>query len=287
MTERSISESYAWCERVARRQAGHFYPAFRLLPRSQRLAMCALYAFLRVADDITDGPDALDDKRRALLAWREQLHAAAAGQFHHRLHPALADAVHRFSIPLRFFDDALDGMEMDLSPVRFTTFDELYVYCYRVAAAVGLASVHVWGYSNPAALKSAEHAGIALQLTNILRDLGEDAARGRLYLPTDDLARFDCPADRLGDVADGRYRNLMAFEVARARGYYRQAEALPRYLSPPGRAAFHVIVTMYRRLLDEIERCGYDVCSRRVRLSRWAKLRVVLRALPARWGLRL
>jgi phytoene synthase len=208
-----------------------------------------------------------------------------AGHFIHPAHPAIRDCVKRYSIPARYFEDVLDGVEMDLQPVRFGTFAELSEYCYRVASAVGLACIHIWGFTHDDAKKPAEQAGIALQLTNILRDLGEDRARGRIYLPTEDLTRFHCPPERLGCVDDPGYRQLMAFEVERAREYYSSAEGLSEYLSRGGRAVFQVIMSTYRGVLDEIERRRYDVLSSRVGLSRWKKLRLVLRALPVRWGL--
>jgi phytoene synthase len=285
MTAGKLRSSYAWCENLAQREAGNFYPAFRVLPRDQRLAMCALYAFLRVTDDMADGPAESETKRHQLTAWRGQLHDALAGRFAHPAHAALCDSVALYSIPLDYLEDVIDGVEMDLHPVRFATFADLYQYCYRVASAVGLACIHIWGFSHDDAKKPAEQAGIALQLTNILRDLGEDRLRGRVYLPAEDLERFQCPVEQLGCVEDPGYRRLMAFELERARGFYSSAEDLSSYLSRRGRAVFQIILTTYRGLLDEIERRRYDVLSSRVSLSRWKKMRLVLRALPARWGL--
>ncbi len=177
------TRSYAWCERLARQQAGNFYHAFRLLPADQRRAMCALYAFLRVADDVTDGPEAVAEKRLALAEWRQQLDEALAGVYHHPLHPAFHHTVQQYHIPRRYLDDVLDGVGMDLDTDHYDTFADLYRYCYRVASAVGLACIHIWGFAEKRATDYAEAAGIALQLTNILRDVGEDAARGRVYLP--------------------------------------------------------------------------------------------------------
>jgi phytoene synthase len=247
--------------------------------------MCALYAFMRITDDLADEPADVETKRRHLKSWRGQFHEAMAGHFAHPAHAAIRDSIDRYSIPPRYFEDVLDGVEMDLQPVRISTFAELSEYCYRVASAVGLACIHIWGFSHEDAKKPAEQAGIALQLTNILRDLGEDRARGRIYLPAEDLARFHCAPERLGCVDDPGYRELMAFEVERARSYYVSAESLSAYLSRGGRAVFQIIMATYRGVLDEIERRRYDVLSSRVSLSRWKKLRLVLRALPVRWGL--
>jgi phytoene synthase len=181
-------------------------------------------------------------------------------------------------------DDVIDGCENDLDPVRMANFEQLYRYCYRVASAVGLACIHIWGFRGDGAKLYAEHAGVALQLTNILRDLPEDAERGRVYLPADDLERFHVHSISLSDPADAAVRDLMRFEAERAREYYRSAERLTPALDPPGRAVFQVILGTYRGLLDEIEHRDFDVFRERVRLSRWHKAALVVRALPTRWG---
>jgi phytoene synthase len=288
MTSRptTLADSYAYCERLARREAGNFYHAFRLLPRPQRRAMCALYAYMRVADDLGDGPEPIPRKRALLDDWRRQLDLALAGTYTHRLHPAFHHTVRTYGIPRQYLVDVLDGVGMDLGPVRYDTFAELYAYCYRVASAVGLACLHVWGFARPEAKAHAEAAGIAFQLTNILRDLAEDAARGRVYLPREDLERFGYPEERLRrGQRDEPFRRLMAFEVDRARSYYEAARPLAALLPPPGRAVFLVMARTYRGLLEAIERRDYDVFSGRVRLSRWHKMWLALRALPVRWGI--
>ena len=281
----NLAHSYAYCERLARRQAGNFYHAFRILPAAQRRAMCALYAFLRLSDDLTDGPGAPAEKRQPLTAWRHRLDLALAGVYTHRLHAALHHTVQTYGIPRTYLTEALDGVEMDLEPVRYRTFRDLYGYCYRVASVVGLACIHIWGFADERAKAYAEAAGIAFQLTNILRDLGEDADRGRVYLPGEDLERFgytEAALDR--HERDERFRALMHFEVERARSYYDQARALSGSLRPAGRAVFQVMARTYRGLLDVIERRNYDVFSSRVRLSSWRKLGFALQALPVRWG---
>jgi phytoene synthase len=282
----SLSRSYAYCEWLSRRQAGNFYPAFRVLPGPQRRATCALYAFLRVADDLSDEPGEPADKRRALADWREGLKRTLAGDYAHPLHPALHDAVVRFGVPAEYLYSALDGVEMDLTPVRYRTFEDLRLYCYRVASVVGLACIHIWGFRGEQARDHAESAGIAFQLTNILRDLGEDAARGRVYLPAEDLERFGYDPGRLvRGERDERFRDLMRFEVERARQYYDAAWPLLALLRPAGRAVFSMMARTYQGLLDLIERRDYDVFSSRVRLGRWRKLLLAACALPARWGL--
>lgn len=284
---RGADFSYAWCERLARREAGNFYHAFRLLPADQRRAMCALYAFMRVADDLTDGPQELAEKRLALAEWRRQFEAALEGVYNHPLHPAFHHTFEQYGIPRRYLEDVLDGVGMDLDTDRYSTFADLYCYCYRVASAVGLACIHIWGFRDERAIVYAEAAGIALQLTNILRDLGEDAARGRVYLPREDLDRFGYTvADLEQGRYDERFRALMRFQVERAQGYYESAAPLADLLDRTGRAVFLVMLRTYRGLLEAIVRRDYDVFHGRIRLSRWRKLWLAVQVLPLRWGWR-
>jgi len=251
--------------------------------------MDALYAYMRVTDDLADEPAEVGEKRRKLAAWRASLSAALAGEFTHPIHPALADTVSRYGVPARFLFDAIDGMETDAGRVRMASFAELYPYCYRVASAVGLACVRIWG-TRPGVTDAdtdppAEAAGIAFQLTNVLRDLGEDSARDRVYLPADELARFDCPPERWRDPAFAdAFRAMMRFQVARARDYYRKGAALAPLLSANGRAIFHLMCGTYSRLLDEIERCDYDVFTRRIRVSKWRKAAMCASGWLVKWG---
>src|SRR5438105_13036904 len=280
-----LARSYAYCERLARREAGNFYHAFRVLPRPQRRAMCALYAFMRVTDDTTDGPGLVSEKQSALACWREQLDQALLGDYVHPLYPALHDTVQRYAIPRAYLDAVLDGVEMDLFKTSYETFAELYRYCYRVASAVGLACIHVWGFEDPKAIDYAESAGIALQLTNILRDLAEDAGRGRIYLPKEELKRFNYgPAQLHAGLRNEDFRRLMDFQVQRARHYYAGARPLSSLLSPAGRAVFQVMAGTYESLLNAIEKSDYDVFRKRIGLSRWRKLGLVMQAMPARLG---
>jgi phytoene synthase len=277
--------SYAWCERLARRAAGNFYHAFRILPPDQRRAMCALYAFLRIADDLGDGDALPEIKRAGLDSWRQSLHACLEGEYQHPLFPALHDTIDRYEVPSRHLEEVLDGVRMDLEVASYDTFAQLRRYCYHVASAVGLACLPVWGKVGAAGRPAAESAGIALQLTNILRDVGEDAARGRVYLPREDLERFGCPVENLTrGVCDEPFRRLMRFEAERARDYYEAALPLAHYLEPPGRAVFLVIVRTYRKLLDAIVDRDFDVFAERVRVGGWYKLWLAARALPVRWG---
>jgi phytoene synthase len=279
------TQSYLWCERLARREAGNFFHAFRLLPAAKRRAMCALYAFMRVSDDLTDGPETIPQKSEALTNWRHQLDEALAGSYHHPLHPAFHHTVAHYGIPRRYLDDVLDGVGMDLETSRYETFADLYRYCYHVASAVGLACIHIWGFTDTRATQYAESAGIALQLTNILRDLGEDAARGRVYLPQEELERFGYTVEDLScSRSDEHFRNLMHFQVERARHYYDAAAPLAELLDPAGKAVFTVMLRTYRGLLEAIVERDYDVFSSRVRLSRLRKLWLAAQVLPLRWG---
>jgi phytoene synthase len=282
---RQLASSYAYCEGLARRQAGNFYHAFRLLPGEQRRAMCALYSFMRVADDLTDEGGATEDKRAALESWRSQFHQALGGCYTHALHAAFHHTVENYGIPVTYLEAVLDGVAMDLDTDRYETFADLYPYCYRVASAVGLACIHIWGFEGTAAAAHAESAGIAFQLTNILRDLGEDAARGRVYLPREDFLRFGyTEMDLRQGNRDTQFTELMRFQVARANHYYDAALPLTELLHPAGRGVFMVMLRTYRGLLNEIVRRDYDVFSKRVRLSRLYKLWLAARVLPLRWG---
>jgi phytoene synthase len=281
----TLADSYRYCEKIAKREAGNFYHAFRVLPRGQRQAMCALYAFLRLTDDLGDGLGPAGEKRNSLLDWRRRFERSMHGDYSHPLHPALHHTIRCHGIPTQYVQDVIDGVEMDLNTQSYATFVELYQYCYRVASAVGLACIHIWQFQDERAKELAEKAGIAFQLTNILRDLGEDAHRGRVYLPVEDLDRFSYPVEKLicGN-RDESFRSLMCFEVERARHYYDVSQSLSDMLPPAGRAVFLIMTRTYRGLLDAIERRDYDVFSRRVSLSHWRKLGLVVQALPVRLG---
>jgi len=283
----SLPASFAACRTITAGANSSFPLAFRLLAAPQRRAMDALYAFLRVSDDIADTPGDPRVRRGALLAWRDGLCDALEGRFTNAVHPALVDTVQRFSIPPRLLFDVLDGVASDLEPVRFDTFSELYPYCYRVASAVGLACVRVWGLRRGATFMEAdppaEEAGIAFQLTNILRDLGEDLAAGRVYLPLKELA--ECPPERWRDPATApKFAELVRLQAARARDFYRRSEPLEALLSPGGRGVFRVMTRTYRRLLEEIDRAGADVLVHRISVPRWRKGLILLSGWTARWG---
>jgi len=282
----SLDESYRFCHETARQAGSSFYPCFRLLPRAQRRAMEALYAFLRHTDDLGDNPQPADARREALDAWRRALEDTLAGRTAtgqhgaERLLPALADVVRTFRVPREHLSAVIDGVAMDLAPRTYETFDELAEYCHRVASSVGLACVHIWGFQGPEPVGPARQCGLAFQLTNILRDVGEDARMGRVYLPQEDLRRAGCSIERLARrEADGAFARLMAFESARAEALYRQGADLFDHLAPSGRRVFGMMLSVYYRLLKEIERSPGRVLAGRVELGRCTKCRIAARWL--------
>ena len=290
--EQPLAESYRFCTHVARVEAKNFYPSFLLLPRDRRLAMCALYAFLRHSDDIADEPAPLDQKRQALKDWHESLTAIVerpesppprAADW--RGWAALSHTIQTRSIPPRYLFEVLNGVEMDLVPQPFETFEALHGYCYRVASAVGLCCLHIWGFRSEdgRAERLAEATGLALQLTNILRDVREDAQNGRIYLPLEDLRRFSVEPETLVESRmTPQLRELLAFEAGRAYAYYNEAVPLESLVEPLGRPVLRALVGVYRRLLDEIVLKDYDVMTRRVSVAAWRKVAILARALLSR-----
>jgi phytoene synthase len=273
----TIEESYRHCEAVARSRAKNFYYSFLLLPREKRLAMCAVYAFMRECDDLSDEAGASLDK---LAAWRADMDRALRGEpTLHAVWPAFADAVARYRIPGRYFHEMIDGVSSDLTPRAIRSFDDLYGYCYHVASVVGLTIIHIFGFEDPRALELAEKCGIAFQLTNILRDVKEDALNGRVYLPDEDLTRFTVAPEQLkGNEVAGNLAELLRFEGARARAYFDESQPLLELIHRDSRAALWALMEIYRRLLDRIEASGYAVLNGRIRLSKFEKLSIVARA---------
>ncbi|MFM2095746.1 MAG: hydroxysqualene dehydroxylase HpnE [Planctomycetota bacterium] len=276
----SRQQSYAWCARAARRAASNFYWSFYALPRPQRQAMCALYAFARQADDLTDGTNA---GREPLQQFRRDFAAALRDEFRHPMFPAVVDAIWRFRIPVPLFYDILDGVEMDFDHRTPRTFSELTMYCDRVASSVGLACIHVWGFRDSAVFVPAIRCGWAFQLTNILRDLGEDAAAGRVYLPEEDLARFHCTRDDLLERSSKpELRTLVRWEIARTEQLFDEALATRDYLALHGRRAFDLMFRRYRELLQRVA-ARSDIFGPRVRVPMRRKLAAAwssLRGVP-------
>ena len=283
--------AYSVCKGITRTAAKNFYYAFLVLPRRKREALCAVYAFMRRCDDITDEPAlSLPERRQKLDAWLDDLHRAQQGNpTDDAILLALTDAQRRYTIPAGLLDELAHGTAMDIeqaepaeSPnatgftVRYQTFEDLRLYCYRVASIVGLVCIHVFGYRDPAAEELAERCGLAFQLTNIIRDVKEDAAMGRVYLPQEDLAKFNLSQSDVLTAPDAaRFRPLLALEADRAREYYKAGNELLAYISEDSQPALWVLVTIYRRLLEKIAEKQYDVFTAKVSLSKWEKLRIL------------
>jgi len=264
----TLEQSYQHCRTVARTQAKNFYYSFVLLSKPQRDAMCAIYAFMRYCDDLSDGPEAAKDQR-VMDRWRSELDDALTRRVfgENPCWPAFADSVDRYRIPHSYFHGMIDGVSSDLAPRRMETFDELYRYCYQVASVVGLTITHVFGFDSPEALVLAEKCGIAFQLTNIIRDVREDEELGRSYLPREDRERYPV------------LRDLLAFEAARAKRYYAESAPLVGMVHKKSRASLWALIEIYRRLLVKMEASGFDVMNGRIRLTMGEKLGIVARAM--------
>jgi 15-cis-phytoene synthase len=284
--------AYSVCKGITRTAAKNFYYAFLALPRRKREALCAVYAFMRRCDDITDDSRlSPSDRHQQLDSWLDALHRAQQG------HPtddavllALTDAQRRFGIPAGLLDELAHGTAMDVEEselrisvpgvpapvIHYKTFEELRAYCYRVASVVGLVCIHIFGYRDPAAEPLAERCGLAFQLTNIVRDVKEDATMNRVYLPEEDLARFGLSVQDVFRSPDAaRFRPLLALESDRAREFYASGEELIPYVAEDSQPALWVLITIYRSLLEKIAAKQYDVFAAKVSLSTWEKLRIL------------
>jgi phytoene synthase len=277
-----LSAAYRACRSVARRAGSNFAWVEWLLPAPQRRGMQALYAFARRCDDLADARQPLSLRREALARWRQALAAALAGHPTDPILYALADTVTRFVVPTHLLWRIVDGVEMDLNHTGFATYGELRRYCEHVASAVGLACLAIWGCRDEEAILPAADCGVAFQLTNILRDLKEDAQHGRVYLPRDELARFGtAPIDFLGLSAPPGLKALVQFECQRAAGLFEAGRRTEAFLDPAPRRVFHLMWSTYRALLARIERDPAVVLRQRVRLPRVVKAWLLVRALGA------
>ena len=277
----TLTRSYAACQQVTRHAASNFYYGFLVLPRAKRQAMHALYAFLRKTDDLADEDGPADVRRRALDDWRASLDRALSGACNDDLMPALVDTVQRYHIQPAWLHATIDGVCRDQDEMKLETFDDLKHYCYQVAGVVGLSCVSIWGLRDPSRdiTRLAIARGAAFQMTNILRDLKEDADHGRVYLPEEDLRRFGYTIDDLkAGLSNDAFRNLMRFEVARADSLYRESAELSEHLLPEGQAALSAMSGVYHRLLEEIKRRDGDVFGERIRLSAWQKFGIAARS---------
>lgn len=295
-----LRSSHAACRRLTRRARSNLPLSFLVLSRPKRRAMNALYAFMRHTDDLVDNPQPVAARREALARWRSAVEEALAGRFaapasedpqHGALEhpvdaagrallPALIDAVNGYHVPHACLEAVIDGVEIDLDGPSFETFDELVAYCEKVASAVGCACIHVWGFCDEAALELARKCGVAFQLTNILRDLKEDAESGRVYLPREDIRRCGYSSEGLRrGVENEALARLLALEIGRAERLYREGAELFNYLRRDGRRVFGMMTSIYYALLIAVRQRGPAVLRGRVRLTRWTKLRIAARWL--------
>jgi len=281
--------AYSVCKGITRAAAKNFYYAFLVLPRRKREALCAVYAFMRRCDDITDDPKVSPAERRQQLdTWLDALHRAQQGDpTDDAILLALTDAQRRYTIPAGLLDELAHGTAMDVKEaeasmqtgagvIHYKTFEDLRLYCYRVASVVGLVCIHIFGYRDPEAEPLAERCGLAFQLTNIIRDVKEDASLGRVYLPEEDLAKFNLALSDVITVCDPtRLRPVLSLQADRAREAYASGDALISYISEDSQPALWVLINIYRNLLEKIASKQYDVFSAKVSLSTWEKLRIL------------
>jgi 15-cis-phytoene synthase len=297
VNKNGLRESYDACQRIARAAHSNFYYSFFLLPKEKRDALTALYAFMRRIDDVSDEGADLAAKQCGLAKWRSALDEAVTGRDQHfdgtaalplsdsppagaaQVLPALGDTLRRYKIPARYLHDLISGAEMDLSIPAYPTFARLREYCYRVAGTVGLSCTHVFGFRDPRALDLAERLGLAFQLTNIVRDVHDDYAMGRVYLPEEDLSRYGVSPEDFGRTeATLGIRELLRFEADRAWQFYEQGSGLFRLIDADSRSALWLLVHTYSALLARIEALDFAVLGTRVRLSRVEKLMLMGKA---------
>jgi phytoene synthase len=290
-TESQLHMAYSVCRGIVRSQAKNFYYGFLVLPKRKRQALCAVYAFMRRCDDISDDPSLpVAERRQKLDAWVAAFHAAQAGYpTDDPILIALTDAQRRFHIPLGLLDGLAYGTSMDVPEqaseqpdppglrIQYQSFQDLERYCYHVASVVGLVCIRIFGYTDPAAEPLAERCGLAFQLTNIIRDVKEDAGLGRIYIPAEDLEQFGVSVNDLLSTAPdlNRLRPLMEMEAHRALENYRAGEQLLPLISEDSQPALWVLINIYRSLLNKIARLNYDVFSRKVSLTTREKLTIL------------
>lgn len=262
-----------YCQDKAAKSGSSFYYSFLFIPAAQRRAITALYAFCREVDDVVDECSDSDVARRKLDWWREEIERCFSEQARHPIAQALQQTVQDYNLPVEYFQEIIDGMAMDLDKNRYESFSELALYCHRVAGVVGLLSAEIFGYQHRDTLKYAQELGVALQLTNIIRDVREDSERGRIYLPLDELHEYRInPHDLLQGTVTDSLHGLLAFQAQRARQYYQRAlshlPAQDRYTQRSG----VIMAAIYQALLDEMESDGFRVMQHRVRLTPLRKL---------------
>lgn len=270
--------AYSHCQRVTKENARNFYYTFRPMPSDKRRAMYAVYAYCRLCDDIADGELPIEDKRLGFEKVRQNLRASEPSGEDAPMYRALHDAAVRFGIPYSYFEEILEGVEMDMSKSRFANFEELREYCYKVASVVGLVCIRIFGYEDPKAKDYAVDMGLAMQLTNILRDVKEDVERGRIYIPQDEMRRFEYSEAELERGAlNDEFKSLMAYQAERAHGYFESSRALFPLISADARTCPKLMHATYSGILELIEQADYNVFERRIGISAGAKLVLLAR----------
>ena len=273
-----VRQAYLECLAITKASSTNFYYAFLTLPPQKRYAIYATYAFCRMCDDIVDDPERRPTAESDLAGLRQLLRDTYDGRPDGPVWTALADAQQRFGIPMAHFTDVIDGCEKDLTKNSYETFEELVQYCRRVASAPGLICIEIFGYTDERAVKYAIDLGIAMQLTNIIRDVAEDARDGRVYLPNEELEKFGySKSDLAAGTVNDPFRNLMRFQIERAHRYFERGAKLFPLLDRRSRACPRTMSSVYGRLLGRIEAADYDVFSRRISLSRTAKAALAAR----------
>ena len=268
-----VNEAYDKCSDITRAEAKNFYYAFLTLPRTKRRAIYVIYAFCRLCDDIADSDAEVNEKLNQISLVKQNLKQIDSYNMEDPVYIALADVINRFNIPVTHFDSLLSGMEMDLSKSRYKNFSELEDYCYKAASVVGLMCIYVFGFRDTRAEECAISLGMAMQLTNICRDVADDLSLGRIYLPSDEMLRFGYSEELLGSLqATVEFTELMKYQVARARNYFVDGMRIVHYLDRDAKVCTSLLGNLYLALLDRIERKSYDVLSNRIRLSLSEKL---------------
>lgn len=267
----------SYCAGLVRKARSNFYYAFLFLPKEKREAIFAAYAFSRYTDDLVDESEAPAKATQALQTWRQELLACYHGTPSHPIALNLQTTIQKFPIPQEHFLHLIEGMEMDLTRNRYQTFDDLYQYCYRVASVIGLICIEIFGYQNPATKEYAINLGLALQLTNILRDVQTDFQQNRIYLPAEDLDRFQYSEQDLRDATyNTAFVDLMAFQCRRARKYYEKAASLLPKEDRRSMFSAEIMGTIYARLLSQIEEAKYNIFETPIRLSNRSKFTLAL-----------
>ena len=274
-TSKELAEAYQHCGRITKAAATSFYYAFKTLPSVKRNAIYATYAFCRISDDIADEEMPLIEKKRLL----HELRASLFSEPKEPINVAVTDTITQYDIPADLFEQVVDGVEMDLNIHEYETYDDLRKYCYLVASVPGLICLEIFGYNDhPKAHKYAVDLGYAMQLTNILRDVKEDADLGRIYIPQSEMQRFGYrKEDLISGIVNQAFRDLMNFQIERARYYFASGVNLLPLLDQDSRTCPAVLIEVYSGILDRIEKYNYDIFSRRISLTTWEKLIIVLK----------